>query len=515
MGLLKKIDSNVTGLAYAEEDSLAVLPGSPVWRPLEPNSYSEFGGQITTVARAPINPSRQRKKGVTTDLAASAGFSTDLTQTNLQDLFQGFFFADLRRKAEINTTGSPVTLAVLASDDSFNAASGLDVFRAGDLIQSAGFPLAANNNAVLRVLTAISTKITTSGVLADDTSSTATLVAVGFQFGSGEVDIDITGTYPKLTRASGSKDMTQFGLVPGEFIFVGGDDTAEKFTNAANNGFCRVRSVATTYIEFDKTDQTMVNETGTAKTIRLFFGRVLKNETGDDIVRRSYNLERQLGAPDDSSPTDFQAEYVVGAVGNKAKFNSPNASKFTVDLDFVGTDSETQDADTGPKSGTRVDLVESNAFNTSSDVTKFKIAEVVPGEANPDSLFSFIEQVDWTIDNGITPDKAVAILGAFEVSTGDFKVDLSMQAYFATVDAIQAVRDNADVTFEYHLVRANSGISIDMPLIALADSRPNVEKDVAVKVPLTASAATGALVDPNKDHTLLMVFFDYLPNLAD
>ena len=59
---INKIDSNITGLAFAEEVCLKQLPTTaadgfdPTWYALEPNSYSDFGGEIATVARAPIDP---------------------------------------------------------------------------------------------------------------------------------------------------------------------------------------------------------------------------------------------------------------------------------------------------------------------------------------------------------------------------------------------------------------------------------------------------------------------------
>ena len=79
-----KIDSNVTGLRIAKESSPGVLPVTPIWLPAEPNSYSDFGAQVTTVARNPITAGRSNKKGVVTDLDASAGFVEDITQKNIR-----------------------------------------------------------------------------------------------------------------------------------------------------------------------------------------------------------------------------------------------------------------------------------------------------------------------------------------------------------------------------------------------------------------------------------------------
>ncbi len=98
------VDSNSTGLSIAEEECIKVLPGvngaDAVWQALEPNGYpGDFGATISTVARNPLNPSRQRRKGAIVDIDASGGFNTDHTASNMTELLQGFFFADLRVKS--------------------------------------------------------------------------------------------------------------------------------------------------------------------------------------------------------------------------------------------------------------------------------------------------------------------------------------------------------------------------------------------------------------------------------
>lgn len=511
MAILSKIDSNVSELAYAVEESLKKLPEKAVWITLEPNSYSDFGGQLTTLVRNPINSSRQNSKGVVTDLEASGGFNTDLTQTNLQDFMQGFMFANLRTKDEL-----PIP-AVDGTNNDYEPADDGDEYKAGDLIFAKGFDSPANNG--LKVVTgtpAASSVVVTDTNLVTATDQTGIISRVGWQFGDAEVNIDIgSQPLPRLVRVSGTKNFTEFGLIPGEWVFIGGDATTHDFATAANNGFKRVRQVGETFIEFDKSTTTMAAETGTGLSIRIFFGRVLKNELGSRVVRRTYQLERKIGAMDTDNLDQIQSEYLVGAVPNEFTLNVPTAEKITADLSFVALDNEQRSGATKPKDGDRPALVEADAFNTSSDVARIKLATVSSTEENPSALFAFLTELTLVINNNVSTNKAVGVLGAFDATAGQFTVSGSVTAYFADVAAVAAVRNNTDITIDIHLVKANQGISIDYPLLALGDGRLNVEADQPITLPLTLEAARGRKVDPTLDHTILMVFWDYLPNAAD
>lgn len=614
MATLQKIDSNQTGLRMAEQSSLSLLrpTGSGAtganaysavsWEPLEPNSYTDFGGQITTIARNPINPSRQRKKGVTTDLDASGGFDSDVTQSNLQEALQNHFFAKLRRKPEtfkrgiLNSQAAIPVISVVTSSDTYTlsnlGATSMDSVAAGgsgyvigdtitlaggtfstatvlevltvssgavvtvaivnpgrysaapadpvaqgstsgggtgatfnmtygtiitfldeSLIFASGFTNTANNG-LHHVSSLTSTTLVVAENLVDETPpATAKITTVGIRGAAGDIDVDASGTYPALT--STTLDFTTLGLVAGEWIFVGGDTAGTFFANAANNGFARVRTIAANRLTLDKTTGTMVTEASTTETIYIFFGRVLKNELGSSIVRTVHQLERTLGAPDDTQPSVLQAEYLVGAIGGEVTFNVTTADKLTASLSYVATTHEQRDIVDGVKAGDRPSLSEMAAFNTSSDFTRIKMAQVVVGSSDPVALFAYLTDLTVTINNNLSPNKAVGVLGAFEVTAGTFAVSGELTAYFSEVSAIEAVQANADVTLDFHLYASNAGISFDLPLVALGNGRATIEQDQPVTLPLSFDAATGAKIDAVLDHTFLMVFWDYLPALAD
>lgn len=511
MAAAKKIDSGIVGLRYAHESDPGVLIGSPIWYPLDPNSYGDFGATITTLVRKPISAARQNKKGVVTDIDAVAGFSIDLTQDNHQDLLQGFMFADFRKKGEFVDVPS---VTVTGGDDTYEITE-TDGFTVGALVFAAKFTNGANNG--LKRVTAVvaDTSVAVAQTLVAEVTPPvdSKLVVVGFQFASADVNIDATGTYPAIT--STVKNLTQLGLIPGEWVYIGGDSGPMEFVTDANNGFKRVRTVAANRVEFDKSTLAMVTETGTGLTVQMFFGRVLKNETDQLIIRKPVQFERTLGASDTAQPTQIQSEYVLGCIPNQLSLNIPTADKITTDLSYVALRSEQRSGVTGVKAGTRPALIDTDAFNTSSDFSRIKLSLVVSGDEAPSPLFAFVTDLKIDINNNIKPNKAVGVLGAFDLTAGTFDVSGSITAYFADVAAIAAIPGNLDVTFDIIAAKNNAGFVIDMPLLALGDGKLNIAQDEPITIPLSLNAATAAKFGADWNHTLLMAFYDYLPSAAE
>jgi hypothetical protein len=297
---------------------------------------------------------------------------------------------------------------------------------------------------------------------------------------------------------------------PGSYVYLDGHVPA-------NNGLKRVYSVAyneatdTSTLTFDKSDLAMVTDTPSAAT-SIYFGDDLYNKTGSQIKRRTYSLERSLGAPDDANPTQIQYQYLDGQVPNSLTFNFSSASKLEVDMGFVGLTGSTAAAGvSNRRPGTFVTSSFGSAYNTADHPYRVKLGTVSATNEAVDPLFAFVMDGTIEIDNGANTNKALGSRGGFEVSVGDFTVGGQLNAYFSDVDAIEAIATNADITLDIGVKFDNKGIVLDLPLLALGDGRPNVTKDEPIMIPVSTEAARGFEVNQNLDYTLRMVFFNYLP----
>lgn len=520
---INKIDSNITGLSFAEEVCLKQLPNDaddgfdPTWYGLEPNSYSDFGGEITTVARSPIDPSRQNKKGTVTDLDASGGFNHDVVNDpNLLRLLQGFFFADIREKPTTKPMNAALNVitGVTAADDKYATTATAVAFNvAGLLVRGVGFTNAANNGLHV-VVSADSNDVTVGNGLVDETPPAgAYLETVGYEFASGEAGITKTGNL--LTLTDSGNGLASLGLIVGEWLYIGGDAAANADSFVNNKGFARIKSIAAGAIEFDVATFDGATETSTGKLVRIFFGSVLRNEKLPSLIkRRSYQFERTLG----EGLTDTQAEYVEGAVANELTLNIPSAEKLNVDLTFMACDNTHRSGEAGDeiKSSGLVEAVEAtvpaigaDAYNSTSDVVEMRMYVLDNTDSTPTPLFGYVTEGNVSINNGVTPNKAIGVLGAFDTSAGNFVVGGSLTAYFTTIAAVRAVRQNADVGFNIIFAKENAGFLFDIPLLGLGGGRLNVEKDAPIMVPLEPAGAENA-----NGYTLLYNFFPYLPDVA-
>jgi|TARA_R110002096_G_scaffold236038_4_gene426417 hypothetical protein len=502
------VDSNTVGLSYAEEDSLGVV-ASPVFYPLDPNEFSDFGAELSTVARNPINASRQRRKGVITDLDASGGFSQDITQTNLTRLMQGFFFADLHELPTTNstsgTTGITFTIADIEASGVINVEAGKGaLFKAGMLLRSTGMANAANNIDVMEITGIATDELTVAPTsTATEASPAGTLEVIGFEFASGDAGLTLADNVFKLTTSTQS--LTDLNIQVGEWIFIGGDAADECFS-ASSTGYARVEAVSANALTLKEPTFTAAADAGSTKTIRIYRGAFLRNEkTPSSIKTRSYHIERTLG----NDGSGIQSEILTGGIANEYTLNVSSADKLTCDMSFIGTNSILRTGTQGLLSGTRdATIPVEDAYNTSSDVYQQRL--FVHGAApTPTSLFAYVTEASIGINNNANGQKAIGELGSFAVSVGDFEVSGSVEVYFSTVAAVSAVKDNSDVGYNLIVADNNAGFVYDIPLLSLGGGRVTVEKDEPIMLPLEKQAA-----ENSNGYTISATYFSYLPTIA-
>lgn len=523
---VNKIDSNVVGSSFAEERCIGVLPdsdvGSPghvagdraggVWRPFNPNEFDDFGGETSMTAREPINDSRQEEKGVVTDLEASGGFNQDMTHGALQRPMQGFFFADaheLPNSAPISdSTVSLITLTSVAPNTITLGTGGGAKINVGDLIMLSGMQNTTNNQSNLRVSGVAGDALTVDGgLVAENATAGSRVEVVGHAFSSGVLGIEFSASEQLLlTLTTGS--FIDHGINVGEWIFIlsDPDNPGNSFDN--NGGYARVEKVEAGSLTLKEPTWTPVTEAGVAgKSIRVYRGVFMRNEDDPSLIkRRSYHLERTLGQDNDG----VQSELLVGAVADEFTMNLTTADKMTCDLSFMALNNELRSGADGLKPGDRTNTLKvEDAFNTSSDVYQLRLFVNDPLKATPKSLYAKVMEATISIANNASGNKCIGTLGSFDITVGNFVVTGEIEAYFSTVAAVKAVKQNADAGFNLIATKDNTGFIYDIPLLSLGGGRVNVEKDEPTKLPLEKKGAKNHM-----GYTLGATYFNYLPTVA-
>lgn len=482
--------NNVQFLAYRE--SAVGTPGTQAVA-IEPNGAPDFGAENTLLARDPISKNRMELEGAIVDRDSKFAMECDLTMEALQYFAPMAFLADYNGPSLL-ADGAPYYPTSVTST-AYVVASGGAV-TAGRLIYARGFAVSGNNG--LKVIGASSDtdEIKTSGLAAETTAvaMNATVEICGIQCASGDAVIDASGDLTTTTL-----DCTTLGLTVGQIIWVGGDSAtaALNFATAANRGFARVTAITAGKLTLDKTLTVWAADTGTGKTIQIFFGRFLRNVAVDnaDFAKHSVAFEAAWAE---------LAEFEVsrGNVCDEMKLNFPGQGKATMNLSFVGTDT---DAPSGSQlsGGTTARIVVQDAmFNTSSQFVRIRATEY-----DETGLTTYFKSATVSFKNNANPLKVLAVTGALDVNYGTFQVSFEGPALFTDTDVLAAVHDATLVTAEIGLRNDDGGFFLDLPSIQFGSGKRDLPKNEEVIINLSGKAVKDATLG----YAASISLFPWLP----
>lgn len=509
---ISKIDSRGVYTLVAPEASLGVFPVGATWRKLDLNSYSDAGSSYESTPREVMDGARQARKGKQSSKTVNFGYNIDITKSNTLAQVASFLYNKPKEKFTTRSAvaGSPlttvVTNAILSmTSTTITAASTLvPSLVAGDIIILED----GVNDRIALTVTSVLAAVVTFGYLkagqvfkVHTNVANARIVKVGVKAAAADMKLATTATTATLTTTAA--DFTTWGLTKGEWIFVGGDETATKFASTPPF-YARISDITAKVLTFDTTTSPAVADVGTGVSLAIFYGTFIFN--GD--TRTSYTHARHLGK-DDAGKT--LVETFTGCVPNELSLNLSEASYAQLDLAYMAKDHAPTALDTATFNTTYATVKEppeEDAFHTSSDFFRQRLA-VQGVNLNPAAITSFVQEASLSITNNLSEDTAQGFLGAFDFSVGNFGLTGSMTAYFVGLEAVNAIRCNCTVGMDLILASKNSGIVVDMPSFTLGGNL-EVEANASIKIALEQAAFRSSTYG----YMLGWTSFPYLPASA-
>lgn len=492
---MSRVSANNVSLAYAIEETLGVLPASPIWKTLEPNSIGRLGSEITTVARNPMSANRQRKKGTITDLESGVEFESDLTMEVAYDFFQGFCFASANGPIRFGPQETDDVTAVTSTGYTVDANGDVPD---GTLIFARNFTNAANNGLKVTAGSSTATEVKTTGLVAEPTPpAKATLDVCGVQGATADIAVNASGNLTSTIL-----DFTTLGLTVGQVIWIGGTAANTFFASAANTGFARIVAIAANLLTLDKKSTTFVADAGTGKTIQLFFGKFIRNVPVDDadFLENSYQFEASY--PDLEAVGTPAYEYALGNYCNEITIQLPLADKAVVSFGFAGIDTDDPVTARATNADAAIAPGQTVAFNTSADIGRLRITQV-----DETGLSTYFKSLNLTLNNNVTPEKVLGTLGAAFMNTGNFDVDIEAQMLFTNKAVPAAIRANTTVTIDFSLRNDDGAIFFDLPAVTLGGGDKEFPENESVLINTPATA----FEHPTLGTSIGISLFPYVP----
>ena len=505
-----RLNSNDTSTAMAWEQVVGVAPTTGDYRALDLNSYSDAGASYENTARSVMDGDRQLLKGAQTSKTAAFGYNIDNTILNTAPQVAAFMWKAPREQANTRSIValSPFSAVVPATVTAWSGAaftvsgSGTN-FSAGDIIVCEDM---VNNRFPLVVSAATATTVTAAPVtggtapVALGTRPDARLVKVG-KVCPVAVTLAATAANATLTLASGTwAALGLFGV--GDWIFVGGDDAANRFT-ATDPFYARVSAINGLILTLDTTTRAIVGDTCSALHVYL----ATQCTNGKTLASMTHN--RYLGLDPDNK---HMREVITGCMANEMSINSTEKALVTQDFSFIAMDAEYPLLDDVENTALQARIIPpptTDAINTSTDVVRQRMSVLKIAQMNTAEIHSFVQELNVSVTNNLSEDTAMGHVGNVGATAGDFGVTGNATLYFNSTAALNAIKCNCTVGLDMIYARKNAGIIVDIPELTLSGDGIQVEKGASIKLALDQNAFKSRF-----GYTMNYVIFHYLPNAA-
>lgn len=475
-------DANRTAVGLVEEVTPGTTPVTPVFENLRIKGESLEYRKSTTIS-AELRSDAQVTDVITTGFDAGGSIPMEASFGALDAILRGVMRSDftwmpVRENIAGQTTNvgavAATTYAVIASDGTRYRAT---AFAPLHLVRASGFTNAANNKQFVAGAGTTATSIVhTGGIVEAVPPIGARLKAIGFEGAAG----DIVATAGGLT--STATNFITMGIIVGMWIWVGGAAAGQKYATAANFGWARVTSVAAGALGLDNLPAGWGADAGAGKTIRVFFGDVIRNGT----TKRTFSLEVQL---QDVSIFD----YFTGMMADSLEFGLAARSLVDVTVGWLGRSMTSLVSRIAGATDILAPIFD--VLNTSSNVGQiFENGAVIPGA-------NFVMSAGISIKNNLRRRNALGTLASVDIVPGRFVVDGSLGTYFGDNTIRNKILNSvaSSVMFVLSDGTGPRGYLFDMPRVKFLEGDP---QSGGVDTDRTLSPRYQALRSPTFGYTL-------------
>lgn len=417
--------ANRTQFGYVVETTPGTTPVTPRMRTARITGES-LTYTPTYVDSDELRPDRMLGDPIETiiDSGGSVNFelSYPVDSTFLSDVFRSAFFNTWTNAPAFDNDGTADSVVTDAGTvaNTYAVVSGGAAAKAGHLVQATGFTNAANNQ-VFRVTSSSATTIVGTALSLTAEAAppgTARLKVVGFQGASGDITALADGIGSTLL------DFTTLGLAVGNWVKIGGTLDTSTFAFLVTAGlvsragaWARVTAITATKLTLDNLPSGWTTDSGTSKTIKVWFGDQIKNgATQANINQVAMTLEK--GFLGQAAPV-----YVVtrGQTVNTLALTIASRAKITGSAAFMGM--------SGGESTTALDAAIDAATTNAILAANSNVGRI--GEAGATlSGPNFVKQLTISYNNNLRAVDELGNPNPAKIEEGEFTVTGTVDTLF-------------------------------------------------------------------------------------